>query len=112
MKPMTKLISLSVVALFGSALVLSAATVSENWENSCASCHGADGKGDTRQGKRLKLKDYTDKESLAGLSDEQLFQIIAEGVVVDGKQRKKGYKDQLSSDEITELVKYVRAFAK
>jgi cytochrome c6 len=111
-KSMPKVAILTVAVLFGGALALAAAPAAENWENTCASCHGVDGKGDTRQGKRLKLKDYTDKSSLADFTDEQLFQIVSEGVVVDGKQRKKGYKDEFSADEIKALIQYVRSFAK
>ena len=112
MKAMTKLVTLSVTALFASALSLAAAPAAENWENTCAACHGADGTGQTKQGKRLKLKDYTDKAALAEKTDAELIKIVSDGVVVDGKQRKKGYKDQLTADEIADLVKYVRAFAK
>lgn len=112
MKNALKLTTLTASVLLAGAVALSAASAADNWENSCASCHGADGKGDTRQGKRLKLKDYTDKAALAGMTDEQLIQIVTDGVVVDGKQRKKGYKDELTSDEIAALVKHVRSFAK
>lgn len=111
MKTMTKLATLAAATLLAGAVAASGATPSENWENSCASCHGLEGKGDTRQGKRLKLKDYTDKASLAGISDEELIRIVSEGVVVDGKQRKKGYKDELTPQEIAELVKLIRSFA-
>lgn len=112
MKTMTKIATLSVTALFAGALNLAAAPAAENWENTCASCHGADGTGQTKQGKKLKLKDYTDKAALAGKSDEELIKIVTDGVMVDGKQRKKGYKDQLTPEEIADLVKFVRAFAK
>jgi len=110
-KTMPKTATLTVAMLFAGALSLAAAPAAENWENTCASCHGADGKGETRQGKRLKLKDYTDKSSLAGMTDEQLFRIVSEGVVVEGKQRKRGYKDEFSADEIKALIQYVRSFA-
>lgn len=112
MKTMTKLATLSVTALFAGALHLAAAPAAEIWENTCASCHGADGTGQTRQGKRLKLKDYTDKAALADKTDADLIRIVTEGVMVDGKQRKKGYKDELTPDEIAALVKFVRSFAK
>jgi cytochrome c6 len=111
MKTMTKLVTTAAAAMFAGAVVMAAATATENWENTCAACHGVEGKGDTRQGKKLKLKDYTDQASLAGMSDEELIRIVTEGVTVDGKQRKKGYKDQLSSAEIEQLVKLVRSFA-
>ena len=47
--------------LFLIAAALSyAAPAAENWENNCTKCHGADGKGQTKVGKKLSLKDYTD----------------------------------------------------
>ncbi len=112
MKTMTKVATLTITALFTGALSLAAAPAADNWDNTCASCHGADGTGQTKQGKKLKLKDYTDKSALSDKTDEELIKIVTEGVMVDGKQRKKGYKDQLSADEIAELVKFVRSFAK
>ena len=38
----------------------SAADVKENWEKVCAKCHGPDGKGDTKMGQKLAIKDLTD----------------------------------------------------
>ena len=34
----------------------SAADVKEIWAKSCAKCHGPDGKGDTKMGKKLEIK--------------------------------------------------------
>ncbi len=112
MKTMTKVATLSVTALFAGALSLAAAPAAENWDNTCAACHGADGTGQTKQGKKLKLKDYTDKATLGEKTDAELIKIVTDGVIVDGKQRKKGYKDQLTPEEITDLVKFVRGLAK
>lgn len=90
-----------------------AAPAAEAWENSCASCHGAEGKGDTKQGKKLKLKDYTDKATLAGMTDAQLAAAIADGVKDEkGKERMQGFKDEYSAEEIAALVQFVRAMAK
>lgn len=112
MKTMTKVATLGLTALFAGALSLAAAPAAEIWDNTCAACHGLDGTGRTKQGKKLKLKDYTDPAALAGQSDEQLAAIIANGVTVDGKQRKKGYKDELTPAEITALVKLIRSLSK
>lgn len=114
MKKKTYLISLAVLAFSAIALVAAeppqAAT---NWENSCASCHGSDGKGQTKVGKRLKLKDYTDAKALAEFTDEQLFIATADGVKNEaGKEVMKGYRDELSEPEIRDLVRYIRAMAK
>jgi mono/diheme cytochrome c family protein len=112
MKTMLKLAAAGTTAFFAGAVCLTAAPATEIWENTCASCHGIDGTGQTKQGKKLKLKDYTDPAALAGQSDEQLAKIIADGVTVDGKQRKKGYKDELTPAEITALVKFIRSLSR
>ena len=87
-----------------------AAPVAENWENHCAKCHGADGRGQTKVGKKMKAKDYTDPAVQAAMTDEEIYKATAEGVTVDGKERMKGYKDELSAEEIKELVAYIRKF--
>ena len=106
----------SSLILLSAALVVAvpafAASASENWENSCASCHGEDGKAQTKQGKKLKIKDYTDKASLANMTDAQLADAITNGVKDDkGKERMKGFKDEIPEGEVAELVKFIRAFA-
>lgn len=90
---------------------LQAAPVAENWENHCAKCHGADGKGQTKVGRKLKVKDYTDAQVQAELKDEDMIKATADGVLDKaGKERMKAYKDELSSGEIEELVAYIRKF--
>jgi cytochrome c6 len=88
-----------------------AAPVAENWENHCTKCHGDDGKGQTKPGKKLQLKDYTDAKVQAEMKDEEMVKTITAGVNDKaGKEKMKAYKDELSADEIKELVAYVRKF--
>jgi cytochrome c6 len=101
------------IAIVGLALAFTAgasfaATAAENWENSCASCHGADGKAQTKQGKKLKIRDYTDAKVQAELKDDAMLQAILEGVKEGGKERMKGFKDELSEQEAKDLVAYIR----
>lgn len=96
------------LALGVSATVVSAAPASENWENLCTKCHGADGKGQTKAGKKLQLKDYTDAAVQAKMTDEEMAKAITEGVFEKGKEKMKAYKEELSADEIKDLVAYVR----
>ncbi len=72
----------------------------------CASCHGADGKGETTMGKNLKLKDLGSAE-VQSKSDADLTTIIS-----DGKKPMPAYKGKLTDDQINELVKYVRTLKK
>ena len=109
MKTASKIALASIVLAFAAGSAF-AATASENWENSCASCHGADGKGQTKQGKKLKVKDYTSAAVQAELKDEEMVKAILEGVKGDGgKERMKGFKDELSEQEAKDLVAYVRS---
>lgn len=88
-----------------------AAPVAENWENHCQKCHGADGKGQTKAGKKLKLKDYTDAKVQAEMTDADIVKYINEGAKDDaGKEKMKPFKGELSAEEITDLVAYVRKF--
>jgi cytochrome c6 len=88
-----------------------AAPAAENWENHCAKCHGADGKGQTKAGRKLKVNDYTDAAVQAKMTDEDMIKATADGVMDDkGKEKMKAYKDELSADEIKDLVAYIRAF--
>ncbi len=107
MKTTTKvaLSSLTLALLTGVAL---AAPAADNWDNLCASCHGSDGKAQTKTGKKLKLKDYTDAKVQAEMKDDEMAKAINEGVKVDGKEKMKSFKDELSVDEIKDLVAFVR----
>ena len=103
------------VALTGLALALGtgvalAAPAADNWDSHCASCHGADGKAQTKTGKKLKIRDYTDAAVQAELKDEAMIKATADGVVVDGKEKMKGFKAELSAYEIKDLVAYIRKF--
>lgn len=105
----TKHILLGLPLVLGAVLV--AAPVAENWENHCMKCHGADGKGQTKAGKKLNVRDYTDPKVQADMKDEEMIKATAEGVLdKGGKEKMKAYKDELTADEIKELVAYIRKF--
>lgn len=108
MKTTTKIALTSLALAFATGAAY-AAPASENWENSCASCHGADGKGQTKQGKKLKVRDYTDAKVQAELKDEDMCKAILNGVTTDGKERMKGFKEEYSEAEAKDLVAYIRA---
>ncbi len=101
--------------MFSAPLVLGAvifaAPVAENWENHCTKCHGADGKGQTKAGKKLNVKDYTAAKVQSEMKDADMKAAIADGVKdKSGKEKMKAYKEELSAKEIDELVAYVRKF--
>ena len=107
---MKKVIQASMV-LMALALVFSTASFAADsgadlFKSKCASCHGADGKGETTMGKNLKLKDLGSAE-VQGKSDADLTTIIS-----DGKKPMPGYKGKLTDDQIQEVVKYIRTLKK
>ena len=105
---MKKMLAVAVVALFGPALAMFAADAKSNWDDNCAKCHGADGKGDTRMGHKLAIKDFTDAKVQAQFTDDEAFKALKEGLKdKDGKTRMKA-AEGLSDDEIKALVQYVR----
>lgn len=112
MKKHLSTIGLLAILSLGAAVTARASSASEIWMDSCASCHGKDGKADTKMGKKLHVKDYTDAASLAKMTDVQLTDAIAKGVVAEGKERMKGFAKELSADDIKLLVQYSRDFSK
>ena len=109
---MKKLIAAAVAITFGAAMAASAADAKENWDKQCAKCHGADGKGQTKMGQKLGVKDYTDAKFQAEMKDDVAFKVIKEGAKdKEGKQVMKA-AEGLSDDDIKALVKHVRAFKK
>ncbi len=102
------------VALFIAVLTpMRAADVKENWEKNCASCHGKDGKGETKAGKKADVKNKTDVTYQASFTDEQMFKQIKEGLKdKNGKEKMKAFSDKLSDEEIKALVAFVRGLKK
>lgn len=110
--PMKKVITIALALLITSALAPRAEDAKAVWEKAGAKCHGKDGKGDTKMGQKLKVKDYTDAKVQAERKDEEMSKIIHEGKKVDGKTQMKAYGGLLKDDEIKALVKFVRDLKK
>jgi len=89
-----------------------AADAKANWEKHCQKCHGADGKGDTVMGKKLKVKDYTDAKVQAAFTDAEAIKLTKEGKKEGDKTLMKSFADVLSEAEIKDLTDYVRKFKK
>jgi len=88
------------------------ADAKENWDKLCAKCHGKEGKGDTKMGQKLGIKDYTDAKVQAKIKDDEAFKAIKEGLKdKDGKTRMKPVEG-LSDDEIKALVQHIRSLKK
>jgi cytochrome c1 len=100
-------------------LVLAATAVSTcgadapaHWQEHCAKCHGDDGKGDTKMGKKLSIADLTDATVQAKFTDEQAFTAMKSGVTdAKGKTTMKAIEG-LSDAQLKALVPYLRALKK
>jgi cytochrome c6 len=108
---MNKAILMTMAACAAMIVSVSAADVKENWEKSCAKCHGPDGKGDTKMGKKLEVKDFTDAKVQADMKDDAMLKAIKEGVKDGDKTRMKAVEG-LSDEEMKDLVAFVRKFKK
>ncbi|HZR17729.1 MAG TPA: cytochrome c [Verrucomicrobiae bacterium] len=108
---MKKILLITCTLILGGAASLKAADAKEIWTKDCAKCHGEDGKGKTKMGEKLGVKDYTDAKVQADMKDEKMLKSIKEGVKEDDKTKMKAFVD-LSDDEVKALVAYVRAFKK
>src|ERR1017187_10682245 len=108
---MKKIVMLVAVLGFAAAVSASAAEAKDNWTTLCAKCHGAEGKGQTKIGAKLGVKDFTDAKVQAAIKDEDAIKTITDGKKdQDGKTLMKafvtGADTPLSGDEVKALVAY------
>jgi cytochrome c553 len=109
---MKKILLLTAAITASALLSATAGDAKENYDKSCAKCHGKDGKGDTKMGVKSGCKDYTDAKVQEAMKDDNAFKVIKEGLKdKDGKTLMKPTED-LSDDEIKALVAYMRTFKK
>ena len=71
----------------------------------CVLCHGADGTGNTPLGKQLQAANLHSKD-VQKQPDAELHRIIH-----DGQTNMPPFGDQLTDDEIDQVIQYVRTFA-
>lgn len=71
------------------------------YAESCASCHGSDGKANTRRGKRKGAKD---------LSKSRLSRAMGIKIITYGKGEMPAFKDSLSKQQIQAVNEFVRSF--
>lgn len=101
-----KLISVSLILILTLAPMAFAADGAAVYKAKCATCHGADGKGQSPMGKKMNLRDLGSPE-VQKQTDQQLYDWTAVG-----KGKMPAYKDKLTNDEIKALVVHMRTFAK
>lgn len=77
------------------------------WKSKCSACHGVEGKGDTDQGKKLGVKDYTTAAWQASKTDDQI-----KAGIENGAQGMDGYKGALDAEQIGKLCELIRTLKK
>jgi mono/diheme cytochrome c family protein len=85
----------------------------------CAGCHGDDGKGQTKWGKKYKAPDFTSAKFQDESKDSEFLEVIQKGVIKKLKDDKgelkpkkimPGWAEKMTDDQMTSLVAYVRTF--
>lgn len=107
------------------------------WQAKCAFCHGNDGRGQTKKGLEMQVKDFTTPAFQSGTTKEKAKKAIETGIdryvpaaaakdAVGGKkvtasvikpqaqvkQQMDGYGDKLKPDQIDDLVQYIWSLRK
>ncbi|HEV2455111.1 MAG TPA: cytochrome c [Verrucomicrobiae bacterium] len=109
---MKKIMILTAVMGLAAAISARGDDAKDLWTANCAKCHGADGKGQTKIGQRLGIRDFTDAKVQADIKDDAAFKALREGFKNDdGKTLMKPF-DALSDDQLKSLVAYIRTLKK
>jgi cytochrome c553 len=110
---MKRLLAVLVAAGLGVAVSARAADAKTTYEKECAKCHGVDGKGDTKMGKKLGAKDYTDAKVQEAMKDADALKAIKEGLKEKGTDKSlMKPAEGLTEKEMKDLVAYMRKFKK
>jgi mono/diheme cytochrome c family protein len=82
-------------------------TPAEVFENSCASCHGVDGKAHTPMGRKSRAGDL----SASKLDDAAIERQIREGSKdAHRANRMPAFADKLTPEQIKALIEHVKSF--
>ena len=103
---------LLVLTVVGVAGPIIAADVIANWKEHCSKCHGDDGKGNTKMGRKLSISDLSDAAVQAKFTDEDALKAMKEGVTDKAGKVQMKPVEGVSAEEMNALVKYVRGLKK
>jgi len=105
----------TIILVLSSVLTLSAYAAVDGaaiWDSQCAKCHGADGAGDTKMGKKLKITNLTDAAVQAKFTDDAIVTSIKEGVTNEKGKKKMVPIEGLSEEEMQAMIPHVRGLVK
>lgn len=83
-----------------------------NWKEHCAKCHGDDGKGDTKMGRKLSIADLSDAKVQAKFTDADALKAMKEGIKDKAGKVAMKPAEGVSEDEMQALVTHVRGLKK
>lgn len=110
--PMKTHTVLIMLGLAGVSLAAWGADAAANWKEHCTKCHGDDGKGNTKMGRKLDIRDLSKADVQAKFTDADALKAMKEGLKdKDGKVSMKP-AEGLSEDDMKALVGYVRGLKK
>lgn len=103
---------LVVLGLAGVSFAAWGADAAANWKEHCTKCHGDDGKGNTKMGRKLDIRDLSKADVQEKFTDADAVKAMKEGLKdKDGKVSMKPVEG-LSEDDMKALVGYVRGLKK
>jgi mono/diheme cytochrome c family protein len=94
-----------VLAMLGSRPAAQAKTAASIYADKCTTCHGADGKGQTAKGKKLKVKDV--HETVKKMTVAQMEEIVTKGKDPD----MDAFGKELGPDMVKQITAYYRSLA-
>lgn len=76
-----------------------------DYDKSCANCHGADGKAETKMGQKLKVRSFAGRK----LTEQQVLDAMSKGVApAEGRaEMKPTAEDKVPTAKRADLAKYV-----
>lgn len=104
---MRPILALTLVAALGTGAVARAVEVAPLFKSKCASCHGEDGKAQTKMGQKEKIPDMTTDKWQSGIADAKIKDTITNG---KPDTKMKGFAGKLAPEEIDALVLHLRTF--
>ena len=108
-------LGLAVLSMSSVAFAAGDAKIGRTFTAKCASCHGEDGKGETKKGKEMATRSMADAAWQKEFTDAQLKEAVEKGVdrttKAGVKQKMDGYADKLKPEQVDGLVQYMRTFA-
>jgi mono/diheme cytochrome c family protein len=83
-----------------------AAAGKSTYVSKCGICHGPDGSGKTPMGKTLNIPDFH------SAAFQKMSEADVKGIVTNGKNKMPAFKGKLTSQQIDDVVDYVRQMSK